>query len=299
LAARLQEDLEKLIGGQGVRLEFGYQHKIAGEYQRSLASGYAAFVDTRKAWSTKLCVIDGELRVQTSDQETNPYPSDYLLFRLDQRQERDDWQSLGITQELANHVLEAAAEENLDLARQAYLGLAFYVSRNWDLTVADQRRILSAVRRLLDERKAVGLSGAASEILPPSSLRGSGTTSRDKQPSRAARTGAKGTTKARGPAVAKDTAEEAAVKQTPGDKQPSRAARTGAKGTTKARGPAVAKDTAEEAAVKQIPGVQAESLGAGSRCCEQPSENQRLFPFRLRQQIALSLLTVVPVTLCA
>lgn len=173
LAGRLVEDAESLMAqSKNVRIELGSQQALGYEEGIASSPGYFALIQGPDISAENFYVIDGRLvvRSQTADAETKSsrLVTPYLLFRLDKRHARHDWADCGNTEDLAEQVLSAAAQGQSDLARHAFMNLAFHISQSGDFTIADQRRLLETVRAEMTElEEAAELGDApANEILP-------------------------------------------------------------------------------------------------------------------------------------
>ena len=168
LVERLVGDAESLMAqSRNVQIELGSQQALGNEEGIDASSGYFALIQGPDISAESLHVINGRLVVRSQTMSSR-LVTPYLLFRLDKQHARDDWADCGNTKDLADQVLSAVAQGQSDLARHAFMNLAFHMSQGGDFTIADQRRLLKTVRAKmteLEEATALG-DASANEILP-------------------------------------------------------------------------------------------------------------------------------------
>jgi len=113
----------------------------------------------------------GELRVEGDrlHQGAAPFTAhDFMLLRIEARDERDDWRSPAI-EDARRGAIDALRRGDEDGAKR-YLGAAIAaVSGSDDFSLADQRRIFTALNQEWEDLAGLGL-GAAGEA-PPSTLK--------------------------------------------------------------------------------------------------------------------------------
>jgi len=111
----------------------------------------------------------GELRVEGDRLHRGAAPftaHDFMLLRIEGRDERDDWRSPAI-EAARRGAIDALQRGDKDGA-QAYQGAALAaVLNSCDFSEADKRRIVTAIKQEWEELAALGL-GAAGEALPDS-----------------------------------------------------------------------------------------------------------------------------------
>jgi len=163
----LSAGIQDLFGAGNGRVHLSFQNSYsAGELK---AGYYAAIRATEKDLDpTRLWVINDELRQRS----LNPGPPepleeyDYMLFRVEVFEKRDDWEKLTSIEEPFQEALRAASDPATEQQAMHYLRTAMLKARQSpDLTGADKRRVIDSINeQFQDARKTdAGLRGLVPE----------------------------------------------------------------------------------------------------------------------------------------
>jgi hypothetical protein len=163
IATRVATGVDELIGESG-KVHLSLHHSFADEAEKNpLQPGYfAVILDTSKQIDReRLTVVDGQLHYAgtrgAAAEALTGY--DYMLYRLEVRQQRDDWRLRNIEGPL-NQAIEAVLkgeEANSD----AYTRVALVAAlTSPDLTVPDRRRVAQAIKDELAAIRDLGLGAA-------------------------------------------------------------------------------------------------------------------------------------------
>jgi hypothetical protein len=164
IATPLANGLSELVGATENHLMLGlHQTWTSGTAgAEPLRAGYFAVIlaDQTEFDDNLLWVNDGRLLYGTSLAQAQPLRGyNYMLFRLERRDERDDWDSLMEIQEPYNKAIEMLRVGNTDQA-DAYIRsakaaafMANELTRN-----VDQRRVVTQIQKRYDDaRQNIGL----------------------------------------------------------------------------------------------------------------------------------------------
>jgi hypothetical protein len=159
IATPLANGLSALVGATENRLMLGlHQTWTAGTAGAApLRAGYFAVLleDQANIDDDKLWVHNGRLLKGESVAQAKPLRGiNYMLFRLERRSERDDWDSLTAIQEPYNKAIEMLRVGNTDQA-DAYVRAAkaaAFLSNELTRNV-DQRRVVMQIQKRYDDAK--------------------------------------------------------------------------------------------------------------------------------------------------
>ena len=157
--------LDRAGGGVHLALHQGFSADGGGG-GNALRPGYLAVI-----LASPVRVPVGELRVEGDRlfQGAAPFTAhDFMLLRIEARDERDDWRSPAI-EDARRGAIDALQRGDKEGA-QAYQGAAIAaVLNSYDFSEADKRRIVTAIKQEWEELAGLGL-GAAGEA-PPSTFK--------------------------------------------------------------------------------------------------------------------------------
>jgi hypothetical protein len=159
IATPLANGLSGLVGATENRLVLGlHQTWTAGTAGAApLRSGYFAVLleDQAKVDNDKFWIQNGRLLKGESASQAKPLRGiNYMLFRLERSDERDDWDSLTTIQEPYNKAIEMLRVGNTDQA-DAYIRAAkaaAFLSNELTRNV-DQRRVVVQIQKRYEEAK--------------------------------------------------------------------------------------------------------------------------------------------------
>jgi hypothetical protein len=168
LAAQLtvgaRDFLDRAGGGVHLALHQGFSAPGGGG-GNVLRPGYAAVI-----LATPAQVPVGELRVEGDRLHLGGAPftaHDFMLLRIEARDERDDWRSPAI-EDARRGALDALQRGDSEGA-QRFLGAAIAaVFTSYDFSEADKRRVVAALKQEWKELEGLGLGAAAQA--PPARL---------------------------------------------------------------------------------------------------------------------------------
>ena len=158
IATPLANGLSELVGATTNNLMLGLQQTWSSGTAggASLRAGYIAVVlaEESEIKPDNLWVVDGRLRYGTSKDAKPLTGFNYMLFRLERRDERDDWDSLTAIRDPYNkaiEMLQAGNTEQADAFIRAAKAAAFLapeLTRN-----VDQRRVVKQIQQRYEEAK--------------------------------------------------------------------------------------------------------------------------------------------------
>ncbi|MGH8907025.1 MAG: hypothetical protein ACRD0K_11020 [Egibacteraceae bacterium] len=170
IAEKVANGIDKLIGAGG-DVALAYHRGFAaagGGGQNVLRPGYLAVVgaSTSKLDPRDLTVADSRLHRRSGSSSTPLTGYDYLVFRIEGRQERDDWRFPDLQRLLDQaHIARAFGKDDDFEALKCQL-LASVVT-SLDLTVPDRRRVALSIKEELEIIESAGLGALPFE---PSTL---------------------------------------------------------------------------------------------------------------------------------
>lgn len=165
IAEPLASGIQALVSGGGMHLAFHNSFVGAGGTGTPLRSGYVAVIrSTDQAIRERLLVKGDELWTGASltDPQARPYEdTDFLLLHVELRDARDDWNALGSIATPFKAAIDALGESD-NAKADAHLRVALVAALKADeLTKADRRRVVDAIKAEFAEAKnALTQSGA-------------------------------------------------------------------------------------------------------------------------------------------
>jgi len=158
LADPLVNGLHRLLGVSGAQLVVRLAETYAGTM---LVPGYlAAFGNKGHTLDpTRVLVRDGTLHYNSGDGRRPIEGQDYMLFRIERVEERDDWDQLLPIAEPFRRAVEALAEpgeEGITRGRSLLRAAVVTALASPDLTQADRIRVAKALKQRFDEMIAQG-----------------------------------------------------------------------------------------------------------------------------------------------
>jgi hypothetical protein len=163
VAQPLASGIQDLFGSVGQHLHLGLHESFSAD---DLIPGYFGVLraSERDFDPGQLRVEREQLRYGPTRNESDPFQKcDYMLFRLETFEERDDWESLTDIYEPFQNARRALVDLEDDKAR-FYLRTAMVKALEApELTTADRRRVVATLKERFELEKAtfgqVGLSG--------------------------------------------------------------------------------------------------------------------------------------------
>ncbi len=132
-----------------------------------MAPGYIAVIlaTSRQIEAKRLYVKSDQLLYSPQDGAA-PVPLqgyDYMLFRIEGRQERDDWRLKNIVEPLHQAIMSLSQGETAKAA--AYKAVALATAwQSPDLAVYDRRRVVDAIKEELAQIEGGGLGAVGDEV---------------------------------------------------------------------------------------------------------------------------------------
>jgi hypothetical protein len=158
LAELVANHTQKLLAATSPRIHLGLNLGL----QQGVGPGYYAVVNAPKERvNADGLFVRNDAMLYASGPGQTPAPLtdlDYLLFRLEVREGRDDWALLDIDAPLVL-AAEAILKGDLDAYKQYSRQAVFAALRLPDLTAADRRRVARALQEELNEAKAAYSAG--------------------------------------------------------------------------------------------------------------------------------------------
>jgi hypothetical protein len=163
-------EVDQLIDAGNGQLHLGLHDTFTGKGGGSgneLRAGYLAVIlaTAKQVKPDDLWVEDGRLRSGPDKKNTTAFTGyTYMLFRIENREERDDWDALSTIQEPFRKAIEALREGKKGTERaESFLRTAITAALvSPDLTKADRSRVATAMKEEYEEAQKLGL-GAISE----------------------------------------------------------------------------------------------------------------------------------------
>lgn len=171
IAGKVADNVHGLLlkAQAGVHLAFHQQFVSEGGAGAVLRPGYHCVILASPTTidQRRLSIKDSQLHY-AAEERAEPAPLtgyDYLLFRIEGRQERDDWRLPDIDAPLRQAVI--AANQGDQARADAYRLVAQAAAGNSaDLSVADRRRVVTAIKE--EVAAALDLGKGAIGVAPPS-----------------------------------------------------------------------------------------------------------------------------------
>jgi esterase/lipase superfamily enzyme len=165
IAGPLADGIAELVGATNGALELGLHDTWAtqpGGGANILRAGYivAVLASTKQLDPTKFWVVDGRLKYGSALPTATPLTGfHYMLFRVERRDQRDDWDALTAIQEPFRKAIETLSSGN-NAQAEIYLRQAKVAAFNsLELTEnVDKRRVVEQLQKRFDARaKALGV----------------------------------------------------------------------------------------------------------------------------------------------
>jgi hypothetical protein len=166
IAEPLADGIQQLIVATNGGLHLGLHQTFSasgGGDAHALRAGYVAVVrtDAGRFDASRLWVVDGRLMSGADAAALGPFTGDdFLLFHIEKRSERDDWE--GFTNIIGpfNESLDALADGLRERADSLLRGAVVAVLKSADLTAADRRRVATVLKERYQEALDAGLGAA-------------------------------------------------------------------------------------------------------------------------------------------
>lgn len=162
IAQQVTTGIEAIADATNGSIHLGFHQRLAaagGGGANLFQPGYVAVVLAPATVLGALSVIDDRLHAATSA-AVPPAPLtgyDYMLFRIEGRSERDDWRLPNIEASI-NKAIEALAGGENDKYKAHRNAALFTAFTSPDLTVADRRRVVEAIKAELAAVEGGGLN---------------------------------------------------------------------------------------------------------------------------------------------
>jgi hypothetical protein len=170
IAQHLALRMRELFGPESARMHLGLHDSFS---EGELKDGYIAAIRTprKQLDMNELWVVDDELHRGKSLEEARAVPfeeSDYMLFRVELFDKRDDWESLTSIQEPFQNALEALQNQSSRKQAPQHMRAALLeATQSPDLTSVDKRRVVERLIETYREMEVnLELSGAVGEEVP-------------------------------------------------------------------------------------------------------------------------------------
>jgi hypothetical protein len=152
------QSVSDLLSASNSGLHLGLHQTFAGgpRVANPLAAGYIALIKPSRPGA----IATPSLRVE-QDSLRLPDGHDYMLFKIERRQERDDWDSLTTIQKPFADARRALRDRNTDRAEDLIREAVLMALESPDLTRADRARVAQQVKTDFDAAKAAGLGAVA------------------------------------------------------------------------------------------------------------------------------------------
>jgi hypothetical protein len=163
VAGPLASGLQVLLGASDGMLHLGLHQAYAsagGGGGNELRPGYllVALAQEGQLALDQLWVTEDRLRYGPSQAESTPLTGHtYMLFRIESRVERDDWDALESIQTPFQGALEALGAGEPERAESMYRRAIVAALGSLDLTRTDRRRVAQALKDGYEEARGMGL----------------------------------------------------------------------------------------------------------------------------------------------
>ncbi len=165
IAGPVANGIQTLLGGGADgRLELGLNQTYSGKGgggSNDLKSGYLAVIaaeetnadEKNKINLDKLWIVGDRLRYGTKTSNVPLTGFTYMLFRMESREQRDDWSSLTSISEPFDKAVGALGDNEMEKAN-SFLRTAIVIAlQSPDLTQADRTRVVKAMKEAFDQAK--------------------------------------------------------------------------------------------------------------------------------------------------
>ena len=170
VAGPVANGVQELLGVSNGALHLGLHQVFTGRGgggANELKAGYIAVILAQEGEVDKdrLWIVEDRLRYGAGAASSTPFTGyTYMLFRIENREERDDWNSLTSIREPFDKAIEAllAGEEQ---RAESFLRTAITMAlQSPDLTKADRRRVAQALKEEYNETQDLGLGAVPREL---------------------------------------------------------------------------------------------------------------------------------------
>lgn len=171
IAAPIAQGVESLLAGANGALHLGLHQTFTGSGGgggNELRPGYlvAVLATGEQVPVEHLWVRDDRLHLGTSVEELEPVTGyAYMLFRVEVRNERDDWEALTSINNPFNKAIEALGEQEFERAETFRRVAVANALQSLDLTRADRIRISRAVNDTFLQAREAGLMAVGGAAL--------------------------------------------------------------------------------------------------------------------------------------
>lgn len=160
IAGPIVSGIQTLIGNDkegalkiGMNKGFGSE---GGGGSNDLKSGYIAVIaaEADKIHTDRLWIVGDRLHYGDTLQDNKPLTGvTYMLFRIEGRSERDDWDALTSIAVPFNRAIEALGQQDLPTAQSQLHAAVVATLQSPDLTKADRSRVAKAIKAEFDQAK--------------------------------------------------------------------------------------------------------------------------------------------------
>ena len=162
IATNVSAGVQELLGATDGEVHLGHHQAFtsAGSGGNPLKPGYFAVVlaDAQKLKPADFSIVQNRLRYQKK-----PLVGyDYMLFRLEGREERDDWR-LKTIQAPLDKAIEAAIQGESEKAQAFKKAALIAALQSDDLTKIDRRRVMKMIKEEIEECEELGLGATGEE----------------------------------------------------------------------------------------------------------------------------------------
>jgi hypothetical protein len=167
VAQPIIKSVSDLLNASNSGLHLGLHQTFAGgaAVANALAAGYVALIKPSKpgAIATASLRVENDSLRLSGGAGSAPLPDghDYLLFKIERRQERDDWDSLTTIQKPFADARRALRDRNDERAEDLIREAVLLALESPDLTRADRARVAQQVKSDFDAARAAGLGAVA------------------------------------------------------------------------------------------------------------------------------------------
>jgi hypothetical protein len=162
VAAPIATGVEQLLKNANGGLHLGVHQTFAGQGggANEFRPGYFAVVlaDDKQVRQGDLWVKDDRLHVGGSGDDLHPMSGfAYMLFRVEKRADRDDWEGLTAIRDPYNSALDALEQQNGQRAETFFRVAVAEALRSPDLTQADRIRVARTLKEEFGQARDLGL----------------------------------------------------------------------------------------------------------------------------------------------
>jgi len=170
VAGPVANGVQELLGVSNGALHLGLHQAFTGRGgggANELKAGYIAVIlaEEGEVDKNRLWIVEDRLRYGASAASSAPFTGyAYMLFRIENREERDDWDSLTSIREPFDKAIEALLAQEEQRA-ESFLRTAITTAlQSPDLTKADRRRVAKALKEEYNETQDLGLGAVPREL---------------------------------------------------------------------------------------------------------------------------------------